>query len=92
MKVRVFGTLRSVVGDHKEIEVHAGASSTARALLDQLIVVYPGLRQKIFREGERLEGGVGLFVNGRSIRFLDGLDTPVQEGDELALFPPVGGG
>ena len=92
MKVRVFGTLRSVVGDHKEIEVRGSGSSAARALLDQLIVLYPGLRQKVYREGETLQGGVGLFVNGRSIRFLDGLDTRVQEGDELALFPPVGGG
>ena len=92
MKVRVFGTLRSVVGDRKEIELRTGGSSTARALLDQLIVLYPGLRQKVFRGEERLQGGVGLFVNGRSIRFLAGLDTPVQEGDELALFPPVGGG
>jgi len=92
VKVRVYGTLRSVMGGVKETEVSLADGSTAHQVLDQLVASYPGLREKVYREGEELQGGVGLYVNGRSIRFLDGLSTPVQEGDELALFPPIGGG
>ena len=92
MKVRVYGTLRTVMGGVKEAEVDLVDRSTARQVLNQLATAYPGLREKVFREGEELQGGVGLYVNGRSIRFLDGLSTPVREGDELALFPPIGGG
>lgn len=92
MKVRVFGTLRSVVGDHKEIEVRVDGRSTALKVLDQLIAAHPGLAEKVFTESGKLRGGVNIFVNGRSIRFLDGLNTLLQEGDELALFPPLGGG
>jgi molybdopterin synthase sulfur carrier subunit len=92
VKVRVYGTLRTVMGGVKETEVDLADQSTARQVLNQLADAYPGLREKVFREGEELQGGVGLYVNGRSIRFLDGLNTPVQEGDDLALFPPIGGG
>lgn len=91
MKVRVYGTLRSVVGNQKEAQVSITGPSTPRKVMDQLLVAYPDLGKKIFREGEELRG-VSIFVNGRSIRFLDGLDTLLGEGDELALFPPVAGG
>jgi molybdopterin synthase sulfur carrier subunit len=92
MKVRVFGTLRMVVGDQKHVEVRVADGASARELLDQLILAYPGLQEKVLRQGGELRGGVGIFVNGRSVRFLDGLDTAIHEGDEVALFPPVGGG
>jgi molybdopterin converting factor small subunit len=35
---------------------------------------------------------VGIFVNGRSVRQLSGLQTPVGEGDEIRLTPPIAGG
>ncbi len=40
MKVRVFGTLRNVVGHQKHVEVRAADGASARELLDQLIVVW----------------------------------------------------
>jgi len=92
MKVRVFGTLRSVVGDSKEIEVRLDGRSTALKVLEQLITAYPGLEEKVLGEDGKLQGGVNIFLNGRSVRFLDGLNTLLEEGDELALFPPLGGG
>jgi len=42
------------------------------------------------------DGGLRRFVNvylaGEDIRFLDGLDTPVSDGDELTVLPAVAGG
>jgi len=92
MKVRVFGTLRAVMGGTKEIELPVGNQSTVLKVLGELVTAYPGLKEKLFREGETLQGGVTVVVNGRSVRFLDGLNTPIRETDELALFPPIGGG
>jgi molybdopterin converting factor small subunit len=40
-------------------------------------------------DGEQL---VGIFLNGRSIRQLEGLGTPVADGDEIRLTPPIAGG
>jgi molybdopterin synthase sulfur carrier subunit len=92
MRVRVYGTLRAVMGGVKETEAQVSEPCTAGDILQQLVAAYPGLREKVFRGKNELIGGVGLFVNGRSTRFLQGLDTPVRHGDELALFPPIGGG
>ena len=92
MEIRVYGTLRSVVGNQKEVQVPITGKSTPRQVLDQLLLAYPELGKKVLLEGRELQGGVNIFVNGRSIRFLDGLDTLLEEGDELALFPPLAGG
>ena len=92
MKIRVFGTLRSAVGDRKEIGVCLDGRSTLLKVLDRLITAYPSLQEKVFGDSEELQGGVNIFVNGRSVRFLAGLNTVLEEGDELALFPPLGGG
>ncbi len=40
----------------------------------------------------RLRGGCNVLVNGRNAHFLAGLDTPLQEGDEVIFIPPAAGG
>jgi len=77
MKVRVFGTLRSAVGDRKEIRVCLDERSTLLKVLDRLITAYPSLQEKVFGDGEELQGGVNIFVNGRSVRFLAGCQWPL---------------
>ena len=89
MRVKIFSTLRSVVGA-KEVEV--GAADTVGSVLEKLIANHPALRERILDDDGNLQSSINVLVNGRNIRFLNGLDTTVQESDQLALFPPVGGG
>lgn len=89
MRVKIFSTLRSVVGA-KEAEV--GAADTVGSVLEELIAVYPALRERILDDDGNLQSSINVLVNGRNIRFLHGLDTTLEESDQLALFPPVGGG
>jgi molybdopterin synthase sulfur carrier subunit len=91
MNVKVFGTLRSIIGE-KELEISLDQEGTIGAMLDQLTITYPKLQAKLIGEEETPPTGVNILVNGRSIRFLDGLNTSVEEDDEVALFPPLGGG
>jgi MoaD family protein len=35
---------------------------------------------------------VRIMVNGQAIQFLEGMETPLQEGDEILILPPVSGG
>ncbi len=39
-----------------------------------------------------LTGQVHILVNGRNIMWLQGLDTPISEADNVVLIPPVAGG
>jgi molybdopterin synthase sulfur carrier subunit len=91
MKVKLFATLRQLVGA-KEIEVGLEVGDTVGSVLTRLVADYPVLRGHILDDEGNLEAYINVFVNGRSMRFLDSLNTSLSEDDVLAIFPPVAGG
>ena len=64
---------------------------TAGDVLRDLCAGNPILRDAIF-DGQALAPYVRVMVNGRDIELANGLDTPVNEDDQLAIFPPIAGG
>ena len=58
----------------------------------ELMSEYPGLSDKVLDDDGNLRNSMNVLLNGRHIRFLDGLDSIVRQDDRIALFPPVGGG
>lgn len=64
--------------------------ATLREALDDCVAKESRLKSRIFRD----DGGVwvGVFVNGRNMRQLDGLDTRLVDGDVIKLVPPISGG
>ena len=46
----------------------------------------------IFEENGKLRRYIKVLVNGRGLHVLQGLGTPLSDGDVIALFPPVAGG
>ncbi len=91
MRVRIFATLRQLVGE-KEEEVRVDAGDTVRNVLEKLVAEYPALRESVLDDDGNLQGSIIVLINGRSIEFLDGLNSTIQESDQLALFPLIGGG
>ncbi len=91
MKVKIFATLRQLVGA-KEIEVGLEGGDTVGSVLARLVADYPALGEHILDDEGNLETYINVFVNRRSMRFLDGLNTSLSEDDVLAIFPPVAGG
>ena len=65
--------------------------STVGEVLDALYERYGELRSRIAEDGG-LRRFVNVYVGGEDIRFLDGLDTPVEDGDEVTILPAVAGG
>ena len=64
--------------------------STVGEIVDDLCAGRPALAGRILgADGRQL---VGIFVNGRSVRQLRGLQTPIGDGDEIRLTPPIAGG
>ena len=64
---------------------------TVGEVLDALYDRYGELRSRISEDGG-LRRFVNVYVGGEDIRFLEGLDTPVSDGDEVTILPAVAGG
>ncbi len=71
----------------KEVECRG---TTVREVIDEAIAVEPRMRARIFRDDGRMFAGV--FLNGRNVNALNGMDTTVSDGDKLTVVPPMSGG
>jgi MoaD family protein len=87
--VKIPTQLRAVTAGEAEAGVEDAA--TVGEVLDGLYERYEGLRDRI-AEGGDLRRFVNVYVEGEDIRFLDGLDTTVEDGDEVTILPAVAGG
>ena len=81
--------LRRTTGGQSKVEA---AGRSMRALLDALERTYPGIRQQLCDETGEVRSFINIFVNGTEIRQLEGLSTPVQDGDEVSIIPAMAGG
>ena len=90
--VRTMFELARIVG-HPSVQLTVGPGASVRTVLESLVAAHGGLQGKLFdaRTGDLL---AYLFVelNGRDVRALNGLQTPVAEGDSLSVMLPVAGG
>ena len=88
--VKAFATFREVMDS--QIDMDFPKSATIRTLLAELTGRFEGLNELLFAAPDTLRDFVNILKNGRNVQFLAGLDTPLDEGDVIALFPPVAGG
>lgn len=91
MDVRVYATLRMIVGGPK-VTLESGPGDSFRVLLEELVAKWPAMQKELFDGSGGLSTGIHVFLHGRDIRYLGGLDMPIPEGAEIRIFPPVGGG
>jgi len=90
IQVRSFASFRDILG--KELSVELKEGSTVKDLLDDLILTRQRLKSAVFDESGKVKEYVILMKNRKNIESLDGLDTELAEGDEVAILPPVAGG
>ncbi|MEW9052782.1 MAG: ubiquitin-like small modifier protein 1 [Neobacillus sp.] len=90
MLVRVFANLRDICGG-VSVEVQSEGKRVID-VLDSMVEMFPDLKDELFNAEKELLPFVHVFINGRNIIHLEGLQTIVKEDDQFALFPPVAGG
>ena len=90
VEVKFYATLRELIDGNKSVSVEGAV--TVSGLLENLIERYPNLQGGIFDEDGNIRSFVAVMVNGRDIRHLEGIETALQGGDTLDIFPPVAGG
>ncbi|MGY6502549.1 MAG: ubiquitin-like small modifier protein 1 [Acidimicrobiales bacterium] len=87
--VRVPTTLRTLTAGASEVEVDAG---TVGEVFDALESAHPGFKERLLDEEGQLRRFVNVFVSDDDVRFLDGLATPVPDGETVSIIPAVAGG
>ncbi|MBE7470914.1 MAG: MoaD/ThiS family protein [Anaerolineae bacterium] len=91
MEIKVYATLRDVVGG-PSVQLNDGPELTVGQMLQELCARYPELRPKLALNEDELHPAVHILVNGRDMRYLNGLETRLTAKDTIRIFPPVGGG
>jgi sulfur-carrier protein len=86
--VKIPSQLRGVTEGEGEIEVDGGTVGEA---LDAVFEQHAELRARITEDGG-LRRFVNVYVSGEDIRFQDGLETELSDGDEVTILPAVAGG
>ncbi len=89
IKVRIPTQLRTLTGGAGEVSVEG---STVGEVLKALDATHPGFGDRLFDDAGGLRRFVNIFVADEDVRFLDGLATPVAEGQVLSIVPAVAGG
>ena len=87
--VRIHTQLRTLSGGAAEVSVEAGTVADALKALD---TAHPGFAERLFDESGALRRFVNVFLAEEDIRFLDGVDTAVADGQTVSIVPAVAGG
>ena len=87
--VRIPTQLRTLTAGAGEVAVEG---STVGEVLKGLDAAHPGFAGRLFDDGGKLRRFVNVFVAEEDVRFLQGLETPVAEGQTVSIVPAVAGG
>lgn len=86
--VRIPTPLRTLTGGAESVNVTA---KTVRELIENLETNHVGMRERLM-DDKGVRRFVNLYVGEEDIRFLDGLDTELKDGDEVSIVPAIAGG
>jgi molybdopterin synthase sulfur carrier subunit len=87
--VRIPTTMRPLAGGSSSVQVEG---STLANVLANLEAAHPGFNDRLFDETGGLRKFVNLFVADDDVRYLDGLNTAVPDGETVSIIPAVAGG
>jgi molybdopterin synthase sulfur carrier subunit len=90
VELRFFATFREAVGT-KVVEREYDEETTVGEVLRELETEYDGLAGQLVENGG-LRPHINVLKSGREVLHLDGMETELEDGDQLSIFPPVAGG
>lgn len=89
IKVYIPTPFRRLTGNRTHVEADGGSVGQ---VLDDLDARFPGIGSLIFDSERRIPNHVNVYLNNREIHSLQGIDTVVADGDEVAVIPAIAGG
>lgn len=86
--VRIPTPLRTLTGGSESVEAEG---KNVREVIDDLEAKHAGMKERLMDE-KGVRRFVNLYLGDEDIRFLDGLETQVEDGEELSIVPAIAGG
>ncbi|MBL5980991.1 molybdenum biosynthesis protein MoaD [Petrotoga sp. 8T1HF07.NaAc.6.1] len=91
MKIKFFSLIKFDL-NKDEVDYQLSGSKSVKEIIKLLDREFDNyFNRKLLKDGE-LKSGTIILLNGRNILHLQGLDTLVENKDEITIFPPSGGG
>jgi molybdopterin synthase sulfur carrier subunit len=87
--VRIPTPLRKLTGGAEEVNA---SGKNVGELIGELEKKYPGIKERICDESGSVRRFVNIFVKDEDIRFLQNLETPLGDKDEVSIVPAIAGG
>lgn len=87
--VRIPTPLRKFTQDQADVAIEG---NTIGEVINNLEAQYAGIKERIVDESGAIRRFVNVYVNEEDIRFLDGPNTPVKDGDQVTIVPAIAGG
>ncbi len=91
VSVKFFAQLRDLTGKKTAIEFDLDEGATISLLLEELYLDSK-IKKHMIDENHQINSDITILLNGREIKFLEGMDTILNSGDEISIFPLVVGG
>ena len=88
VEVRIPTILRTYTGGEKAVSADG---STLAEVVENLEANHPGIKERLVENGD-LRRFVNVYVNDEDVRFTGGLETKVDDGDQVVVLPAVAGG
>ncbi len=86
--VRIPTPLRTLTGGEEAVKVNG---ATVRDVIEDMEKKHPGMRERLL-DDKGVRRFVNIYVGDEDIRFLDGLDTKMENGTEISIVPAIAGG
>jgi len=87
--VRIPTPLRKLTAGSDEVSIEG---ATIGAMIDNLEAAHAGLKERLCDENGEIRRFVNVYLNDEDVRFLNGRDTELKDGDEVSIVPAIAGG
>ena len=87
--IRIPVPLRKFTGGTDEV---SAAGANVAEIIEDLERNHPGVKARLCEEDGKVRRFVNIYVNDEDIRFMQNLDAPVGDDDEVSIVPAMAGG
>lgn len=89
IKVRIPAPLQKLTENLAEVEIDG---KSLKEVLSSLVEKYPSLGERIYDEKGNLRRFINFYINDEDVRFLEGENSPLKDGDIVSIVPAIAGG